>query len=238
MPAAIHAPVKKSVKPAKGKTPKKSTAKQAPAGLVAAAKTITTAAQARAESLLAEIARRKDHIAEAFYDIGLALVQLSKKKLYVALGYGSFDELLQKRNVMNTSTARGLVRLVTTMTREQALAYGQEKAIALIGYATATPALDTPKTLMETGQLPDGKPVAEASVRDIKQAARRVRAAQGKAAPLSPEAKSARAEAKALATWLRSRGAAKATVTPVRAKGAHVLHIELTIVAAARLRSS
>jgi hypothetical protein len=146
--------------------------------------------------------------------------------------------MLKTRDVLSPSTARGLIQLVSTMSRDEALAYGQEKAIALISYAKATPELDTPKTLMEGGKLPDGKPIVKASVRDIKQAATKVRAAEGKSKPLSAEAKLARAEVKALAKWLRERGAANAKVSEARGKEGYVIRVELPALAWSRVRSS
>ena len=236
--------VQPSSKASAGKSPppqavtKRRAAGLVAAGLVAAATKISAADRSKAEALLAEIARRKERIAEDFYDIGLALSLLSKKKLHVALGHKSFDDMLKTRNVLSPSTARGLIQLVSTMSRDEALAYGQEKAIALISYARATPEIDTPKTLMEGGQLPGGKPIAKASVRDIKQAATKVRVAEGKSKPISAEAKQAQAEVKAVTKWLRDRGAAKAKVTEARGKDGHVISVELPVAAWSRLRSS
>ncbi len=45
------------------------------------------------------------------------------------------------------------------------------------------------------------------------------RVAEGTSKPLSVEAKQAQAEVKAVAKWLRERGAAKAKVSEVRGKG-------------------
>ena len=219
-------------------TAKRHAARQATSALVAAATKISAADRTKAEALLAEIARRKERIAEDFYDIGLAVLQISKKKLYLALGHKSFDDMLKARDVLSPTTARGLMQLVSTMSRDEALAYGQEKALALISYAKATPELDTPKTLMEGGALPDGKPFVKASVRDIKQAATKVRAAEGKSKPLSAEAKQAQAEVKAVAKWLRERGAAKPKVSEARAKDGYVIRVELPVAAWSRVRSS
>ena len=229
-------------KPAPGsESPKRDTrslaARKANA-LATTATKATSAAQARAEALLKEIARRKERIAEDFYDIGVALAQIAKNKLHLALGHKSFDEMLKARNVLNPSTARSLIQLVGSMTRDEALAYGQEKAIALLGYARATPEIDTPKTLMAAGQLPDGKPVAKASVRDLKQAAKKVRTAEGKSKPASAEAKNAEIEAKAVARWLRERGAGKAEISASRRKEGYVIRVELKVEAWARLRTA
>lgn len=217
---------------------KRPAAKKVAAALAVTATKVSAADHARAESLLAEIARRKERIAEDFYDIGLALAQLSKKKLHVPLGHKSFDEMLKERNVISASTARSLIQLVSTMSREEALSVGQEKAIALLSYSRATPDLDTPTTLLRDGQLPGGKPVADASVRDIKQAAKKVRTDQGKAKPLSADAKAAAVEVKAVAKWLRARGQSKAAVTAARGKEGYMIRVELTLTAWARLRAT
>ena len=50
------------------------------------------------------IERRKARIAEDFYDIGQALTELLKKKLYLVLGYSSFAQMLTKRGVMSART--------------------------------------------------------------------------------------------------------------------------------------
>ena len=248
MPAKKPAPARKSSAkpppaPTAAKNPpakpagKTATGAEVTAALVATATKVSAADRSRAESLLAEIARRKERIAEDFYDIGLALSQLFKKKLHLALGHRSFEEMLKARDVVSPSTARGLMRLVASMSREQALAVGQEKAIALLGYSKATPELDTPKTLMESGQLPGGKPVAAASVRDLKKATKEVRAAQGKTRPLSADARAARAEAKAVSKWLRSCGVSRPEVAETRGKEGYLVRVELPVAAWAKLRA-
>jgi hypothetical protein len=75
----------------------------------------TTAAQERGEALLAEIARRRTRIIEDFYDIGVALAEIEKKKLYVALGAPSFEELLRKQRVLGATQARRLLHVVASM---------------------------------------------------------------------------------------------------------------------------
>ena len=199
---------------------------------------VSASDRAKAESLLSEIARRKQRIAEDFYEIGLALRDLSKQRMYVALGFSSFDALLTGRDVMGRTTAMRLVRLVSSMSRDEALAYGQEKASALLDYAKATSDVDTPKTLVQAGRLPNGKPIAEASVRDLKEAAKQVRAKSGKSPTRSPEARAAENEAKALRAWLRARGAAKAKVDAVRAKGGYVVRVEMALDVSGKLRAS
>lgn len=148
--------------------------------LVTDAHKVSEAQKARAESLLAEIGRRKERIVEDFYEIGLALRELARKELFRALKFASFEAMLDARDVMSLTTARRLIQLVSTMSRDEALAYGQEKALALLAYAKATPEVDTPKSLVEGGKLPGGKPIVKASVRELKEAAKQVRTATEK----------------------------------------------------------
>lgn len=203
--------------------------------LVASASTVATAAQERAEELLEEIARRKQRIAEEFYDIGEALRDLQKKKLYSALGYASFAALLEARNVMSLSQAHKLIRIVTTLPRAKALAIGSEKAAILSGYADATPEPDTPEWLLDEGTLPDGKPVAEASTRELAAAAKKVRAKIAKKT-VSPEESAARSGAKTAQAALRKRGAKQATVEAVRRGGKWWLRVELPVESAGLLQ--
>jgi hypothetical protein len=233
-PSAARAPSKK---PAGGTGHETGERAEAVTALVKEASRVSAADRARAESLLAEIARRKQRIAEDFYDIGLALLQLFKKKLHVALGYRSFKEMLTAREVLSPTTAKSLIRLVSTISREQALEYGQEKAIVLLSYSEATPELDTPKTLMDSGQLPGGKPVAAASVRDLKEATKQIRAAQGKSKALSEEARAARAEVKTVVKWLHSHGVSKPEVREIRAEGGYRIRVDLPLASWAKLRS-
>ncbi len=205
--------------------------------LVGDAKKVSAADRAKAESLLSEIGRRRERIAEEFYEIGLALRELSKPKLFTALGYSSFGALLKERGVLGETTARRLIDLVSSMSRDEALAYGQEKAAALLEYTKATPEVDTPRTAVESGKLPGGKKVADASVRDLKAGAKAVRAAKGTGKRVTPEAKAAAAEAKALAAWLRARGASGVSAEAVRGKKGHVVRVEMTVAAAAKLRA-
>src|SRR5690349_12680186 len=93
---------KRSSKTPKSKA-KKAVKKAAAAGLQAEVTRIASAAERRAEELLSMIERRKETIAESFYDIGKALQELLKKKLYAALGYASFDEMLRERSVLGVT---------------------------------------------------------------------------------------------------------------------------------------
>jgi hypothetical protein len=136
---------------------------------------------------------------------------------------------------MGLTTARRLIQLVSTMSRDEAIAYGQEKALALLAYAKATPEVDTPKSLVEGGKLPGGKPIVKASVRELKEATKQARTATGKA-PRDPVAKQAATEAKALHTWLHARGLRNVKVEAVRAKKGYLVRVEMELSASSKLR--
>lgn len=234
-PGSVSHKGDRAQKTAQGTTDAK---KEKALSLVGGAKKVSAADRTKAESLLAEIARRKERIAEEFYDIGLALRDLSKPKLFTALGYSSFNALLQETEIIGKTTAWRLIDLVSSMSRDEALSYGQEKAAALLEYAKATAEVDTPRTLIEGGKLPGGKKIADASVRDLKAGAKAARAVKGKGKPIAPEARAAAAEAKALAAWLRGRGASGVSAQAVRGTKGYVVRVEMAVAAAARLRAT
>lgn len=200
--------------------------------LATTTKAVSTAARTRAESLLAEIERRKQRIAEDFYDIGVNLRELSEKKLFGALGYPTFAAMLADRKVMSLSQAHRLIRIVRTLPRDKALAVGSEKAALLTGYSEATPEPDTPEWLLDEGTLPGGKRVADASTREIATALKEVRA-KSKPRKKTPEETAAQADARKAQAALRKRGAKGATVEVVRRAGGFWLRCEVPATSAA-----
>lgn len=198
------------------KQPRNSAAKQnkKKAHSLIASETAAAAARhrARAESLLELIARRIARIQEDFYELGAALKQLRDEKLYAALGYRTFDELLAKRRPIGRTQAYKLIALVENVTRDQALALGEEKAYALARLAKATPAADTVGSILETGiEIGSShKHLKGMSVRQIEETRRRVQ----KPRTASPEEVAARRAARDSQRTLRARGiAARVHVT-------------------------
>lgn len=194
--------------------------------IVKEAKSETSAGRRKAEDLLAQIARRKLVIAEEFYDIGVALRELQKKKLFAALGYASFSAMLEARKVMSLSQAHKLIRIVESFSREKALSVGSEKAALLIGYADSTTEPDTAEWLLDTGKLPSGKAVSEASTRELADALKKARTPAAKK-KVPPEEARVRANARNAQAVLRKHGASGATVEVVRKAGGFWLRAEL-----------
>lgn len=169
----------------------------------------------RAEELLALIARRKARILEDFYDLGSALKELLDKKLYAALGYASFDELLAKREVLGRTQAYKLIAVVRELPRARAVDIGQERAYALVTVAAATPEADTAGSILTTGVKVRGKTkdVSKLSKRDLEEVAKEVRPRKK-----SADEKLAEAAARTAQRSLRGRKL-HATVAVERAKG-------------------
>ncbi|MBK8251252.1 MAG: hypothetical protein IPK82_01105 [Polyangiaceae bacterium] len=228
MSAAKSKPAKPKPKAAKKNTPQ-STAlalvNESPAHLVVEIK--GNAQRRRAEGLLAQIARRKMVIAEEFYDIGLALRELLKKKLFGVLGYDSFGAMLEGSNLMSLSQAHKLIRVVESLPREKAMQLGSEKAALLIGYADATPTADGAEWLLDSGKLPNGKSISEASTRELAQALKKVREPNKKKKPLSPEEVEAQTRAQKVQAALRKQGAKSATAVVLRREGVFWVRVEL-----------
>ncbi len=211
-------------------------AKVTTATLAPTTKGIGTAAQARAEELLAEIERRKERIAEDFYDIGVDLRELLEKKLYGAIGYTTFKAMLDARNVMSLSQAHRLIRVARGLPREKALSVGSEKAALLTSYAEASPEADNPAWLLEQGTLPDGKRIADASTREIAAALKKSRAKPRKRP--SPEEAAASADARRAQATLRKQGAKGATVVVVRRAPGFWVRVEMPATALSLLLKS
>lgn len=230
MPKPKSAPVRVASAPT---STKKTKAKVE--ALVKAAKGASEADHKRAEALLAEIARRMGHIAEEFYDIGRALLELQKRKLFAALGYSSFAAMLNARKVMSVSTAHRLIRVVSSLPRDKALLVGSVKAELLVGYSEATPEPDTPEWLLEKGKLPSGKRVADASTREIEVATKAARKASGRTITSSDEVE-ARAHAREAQASLRKRGAKGATAEAVKKGGVWWVRVEVPSLAVGLLK--
>ena len=189
-------------------------------------KAIAAAATKKAEGLLRLIDRRKARILEDFYDIGIALRELLEKKLFLALGFRTFEELLDKRGVMGRTQAFKLIAVTRELPRERALDLGAERAYAMVTVAAATPEKDTAASILNTGVAVGGhvEDVSKMSKRELVAVAKKVRpkkrAGEAEAA--------ARAGARKAQATLRARKIA-ATVTVDHAKGEWFAVIRLPV---------
>lgn len=210
--------------------------------LAAEVKTTLTAAQRRAEELISLIERRKGNITESFYEIGKALQELLKKKLYAALGYGSFEEMLTARAVFGVTQAWKLIEVVSSVSVTRALELGPEKVFALTRYAKATPEPDTAQSLIDSNATIGDKPIKEVSLREITKAAReaKAKAATKKGAKADPAEREAAQTAKQGKSWLKVRGIKAAEIVTRRTKDGYRIRVrmDLSIVEASSLFKS
>jgi hypothetical protein len=222
------------------------TQKKLTPALARRADALAKAARARmlaaAREDLALIQRRKAEIAEAFYDIGEALVRLRKEPIPKLLGFKGFVDLCKRGLSIAPTTADRLIDIVERLPRRDALKWGKEKAHALIALADATAAEDSPQKIdaKVLGKLDPAK----ATVRELQALAQKQRAAKmRRVAKGQPAAKATarprgrtttegeRSLASRLQAGLRKAGAKTATAVAVATKpgAAAKLRVELPI---------
>lgn len=203
------------------------------------AKRATNANKRRAQSLLDLIARRAARMTEDFYEVGKALRELLEKKLYVALGFTSFEAMLDARSVIGATQARKLIQVVSRMPLKTALELGLERAFATVKLTDATPQPDTPELLLEQGFTVGGKPLAEVTRRAIEEETKKVRkTAAAKSGKVDPAQREAESVAKRGSSWLKTRKAKMGKVEARRTKDGHVITITLSVGDAASLFGS
>ena len=156
-------------------------------------------------SLSALIRRRLATVVESFYDIGVALTEILKKKLYAAGGHASLEAYLAATKLVGVAQAMKLIAIVREIPREVALAAGPERSYALIGLAKATAEPDSAAELIERGTVA-GQPAAKAPVRAIAAAAKAERAKRPKTAATKEREKADAAVVKGLRALLRGVG--------------------------------
>ncbi len=213
--------------------PSKKPSPKLPAALAARATAAASSKRDRlhreARDLLTLIARRKKEITEAFYDIGEALTRLKSRDLLSALGRRTFAELCEKDAKISVATAERLVAIVASLTRVQALAMGQKKAMAMVTLAAATPdPSDSAAGLFRKKAiaLPGGRSVSPRTARanELEEAATAIRHRASSSAPAAKKqrGRTTSADERALATLLQRRlrqlGLERATVTAVATK--------------------
>jgi hypothetical protein len=189
----------------------------------------------RAEDLLAEIQRKKEVVAETFMDIGAALLELDRKKLWAALGFPSLSTMLAARRVMGRSQAFKLMAVVRALPRRQALALGPEKAYALIRYASSGSAQQRPADVIAHGVLIAGRrhPVEEVTARDISRLAQK--SVRGQRAARKDPARRDALDAAARATRALAKRGIAATIDVRRSGAAWMYDLHLAADDLARL---
>jgi len=199
--------------------------------LAKAGAALNTAAARRAEELLTLIARRKENIVDAFYDIGEALKELLDKKLHMALGHTSFGDLITTRGVMGRTQAFKLIAVVKALPRATAISMGQERAYALVALAAATPEADTAASLLSKRVTVHGavRDVSHLSRRELTELAREVRPRKKK----SEAALEAAREATRIAKIFKKQDrAAKVEIASRKGHFVATVHVRLDVLVA------
>ncbi|MEI8254762.1 MAG: hypothetical protein WCJ30_03735 [Deltaproteobacteria bacterium] len=207
--------------------PRARSMRDAALSLRATANKKSAAGATRAESLVALILRRKQRITEDFFEIGEALHELARRKLYLSLGYDSFDALVEGRGLVGSTQARKLIAVVDAYTRDQALALGLEKSFAVLTYAAATPAHEMPQLLVALGI--EGRPLTALSAKEIVRRAKKVRERAGKSKPVSDAEKHARAAAASWQATLRKSGLRDAVASVRHVEGQVLLEVRVPL---------
>jgi hypothetical protein len=124
----------------------------------------------RAETLLDLVRDLKGDAKTTFYEMGEALLELLDKKLYAAIGYKSFEAMIEDRDIIGLTQAKKFVEVRRSFDRESALRIGSEKAFALARYCARVRDEEDPRAYLERGfPLINGKRknVDQVSLRDI-----------------------------------------------------------------------
>ena len=192
--------------------------------------------QAIARSLVAQIRRHLAMITELFFDIGEVLAVLRNNRMHLALGYGSFAELLERERLMSLSQASKLIVVAEKLPRENAMELGQERSFALISYARAAHPADGVQGLLTAGKV-DGMPIQQVPVRQLVSLTRKLNS-QRRDTPTARRRADAEKQARSLQAALRKGGARGAVAVAVMRGGKVVFRVELDPAAAEALQRS
>ena len=184
----------------------------------------------KAKSAVLRVRELKESITASFYEMGEVLGRILDEKLYVALGYASFVELLEGEDLLGPTQAKKLIAVRRGFERDHALLVGPEKAYALARYAARTKIADSPGDLVTKGFPIGGRrtPVTEVPIRRIEEAGRAVVRRQTGGHSQNARARAdAETEARVCLAAFRARGGEGVTVRPKFERGAWVLVIQL-----------
>jgi hypothetical protein len=142
--------------------------------LIRGTATLSVVVKERAEELMAIIDKKGGTERDSFYEFGGALREILTKKLYAALGYSSFEALLDARRTVGLTQAKKLIEVNRCYSRETAVKLGLEKAFALARYCARTKDVPDPNVYLTEGFPVDGRrrPVDRVSLQTILTATR------------------------------------------------------------------
>lgn len=130
---------------------------------------------ARAQELLAKALALRERISRDFWDLGRVLVMMRDERVHVPLGFERFDAMVDAQLGLPRTLVWKLITVAEELPRQEATRLGQERAYAIIALARAIPEIESASELLEREDLVDGKPLGEASLRDLQTAVRAAR---------------------------------------------------------------
>jgi hypothetical protein len=141
---------------------------------------------------------------------------LLDEKLFLSLGYETFEAMLEGERLPSRAQAFKMMGVSAVFERADIRDYGVERAMALIAYTRATDADDDPVRLLRDNAVVGGVAVREATAADLARARRAALARQGTATPKSAAAservKAERAALRRVAAGLKASALPKAEV--------------------------
>ncbi len=171
---------------------------------------------ARGRRLLATLRQHLAALAENFVEVGRVLTTLLDERLYLPLGYETFEALLAGERLPSRSQAFKMMGVAAVFERADIRDYGVERAMALIAYTRATAEDDDPVRLLRDNALIGGVAVRDATAADLERARRAALASQGaanaKSAAAAARAKAEKAALKRVAAGLKASDLPKAEV--------------------------
>jgi hypothetical protein len=130
-------------------------------------------ARAEAEAIVLEAKRALEHASEAFFELGEAFAKLRDKRLYSALGFDSFEQLVTEELATSRTHAYNLIAVTEQLQREHAIRLGPAKATALVRLAAVTPRFDTAESLLRARVVRPGRrervEVGRLSLRELRE---------------------------------------------------------------------
>jgi|GEM_PF-1750678 len=207
-------------------------------GLVAESQAAAPALRREAEALVQRVLDCRRRAGADFFEMGRALLELRRRKLYLALGHPTFAAMLEERRLVSVSLATRLMAIVRAIPREAAVQLGPERAFEwLLTLRTqAGPEADDEAIRELAGGEPvlAGRPVAELTKRQIAELRRRI-LARRLAGRADPDAAEAHRLARSLAQRLRRLGADDAEVSARYGRPRWRIRLDLGLPAAAAL---
>jgi hypothetical protein len=187
-------------KPKTPSRPSKQDASARASALVTKAEAAGAARVTLARKLIADIRQQLGRVARTFWELGRALKTMRDKKLHGALGYASFEAMVDGEKLGSDTLAYKLITVVENVPKREAVRLGYEKAAALVSYVKATPEEDSAAELARSDALIGGKRLSKSSVREVEAHKQAVKA---KAAASKPKTAAEVARAKADAALLK-----------------------------------